>query len=39
VIASLATEVFPQAFREDRHLAGIATAVGVLLALGLGELK
>lgn len=39
VIASLATEVFPQAFREDRHWAGIATAVGVLLALALGELS
>lgn len=38
VIASLATEVFPQAYREDHHLAGIATALGVLLALGLGEL-
>ena len=38
VVASLATEVFPQAFREDRHLAGVATAVGVLMALALGEL-
>ncbi len=38
VVASLATEVFPQAYQEDRHLAGIATAAGVLLALALGEL-
>lgn len=38
VVASLATEVFPQAFREDHHWAGIATALGLLLALGLGEL-
>ncbi len=38
VVASLATEVFPQAYREDHHWAGIATALGLLLALGLGEL-
>ena len=38
VIASLATEVFPQAYREDQHWAGIATALGVILALWLGEL-
>ena len=38
VVASLATEVFPQAYREDHHLAGIATALGVLLALGLSSL-
>lgn len=38
VVASLATEVFPQAYKEDRHWAGIATAIGVLLALALGEL-
>jgi len=37
VVASLATEVFPRAFREDRHWAGIATALGVILAVGLGE--
>ena len=36
--ASLATEVFPQAFREDRHWAGIATALGVILAFSLGSL-
>ncbi|MEZ5680680.1 MAG: zinc transporter [Erythrobacter sp.] len=38
VVASLATEVFPQAYKEDRHWAGIATALGVILAFGLGEL-
>lgn len=38
VIASLATEVFPKAFREDRHWAGIATALGAILALALGSL-
>lgn len=38
VIASLATEVFPKAFQEDRHWAGVATAIGVILAFVLGEL-
>ena len=38
VVASLATEVFPKAYREDSHLAGIATALGVILAFGLGSL-
>ncbi|WP_279351720.1 ZIP family metal transporter [Erythrobacter litoralis] len=38
VIASLATEVFPKAFREDRQLAGIATAGGAVLAFALGSL-
>jgi ZIP family zinc transporter len=39
VIASLATEVFPQAYKQDRHLAGIATAIGVILAFSLGSLS
>ena len=39
VVASLATEVFPQAFREDRHWAGVATALGVILAFLLGSLS
>ncbi|WP_370034279.1 ZIP family metal transporter [Qipengyuania mesophila] len=39
VVASLATEVFPQAFREDQHWAGIATALGVILAFSLGSLS
>lgn len=38
VVASLSNEVFPQAFKEDRHWAGIATALGVILAFLLGEL-
>ena len=38
VIASLATEVFPQAFKESRHMTGIATAIGVLMALLLSQL-
>ena len=39
VIASLATEVFPKAYQENRHLAGVATAIGVLLALFLDQLS
>ena len=38
VIASLAVEVFPQAFREDDYWAGIATAIGAVLAFALGSL-
>lgn len=38
VIASLATTVFPKAYQEDSYVAGIATALGLLLALALGEL-
>lgn len=38
VIASLATEVFPKAYREDLHMAGVATATGFLLALWLSHL-
>lgn len=38
VVASLATEVFPTAFRKDQHLAGIATALGLVLAFLLGDL-
>jgi len=38
VIASLATAVFPKAYREGSYSAGIATAIGLLLALALGEL-
>lgn len=38
VVASLATEIFPKAYREDHHLAGIATALGVALAFALGSL-
>ncbi len=35
VIASLATEVFPQAFREGRFEVGIATALGLVAAFAL----
>lgn len=38
VVASLATEVFPRAYREGHHLAGIATALGLLFALALDEI-
>ncbi len=38
VIASLATEVFPTAFKRDNHWAGISTAVGLIMALGLSQL-
>ena len=33
VIASLATEIFPKAYRRDHHMAGVATALGLLAAL------
>ncbi len=38
VAASLATEVFPKAFKEDSYTAGIATALGLVLAIGLDQL-
>jgi ZIP family zinc transporter len=38
VIASLATEVFPDAFKKGNHWAGISTAIGLILALGLDQL-
>lgn len=38
VVASLSTEVFPTAFRKDHHLAGIATALGLVLAFILGQI-
>lgn len=38
VIASLATEVFPEAFKKGNHWAGISTAIGLILALGLNQL-
>lgn len=38
VIASLATEVFPKAFREDSYWAGIATTIGFIVALFLNHL-
>ncbi|MGY8810746.1 MAG: ZIP family metal transporter [Pseudomonadales bacterium] len=38
VVASLATEVFPKAFKEDAYWAGIATSIGLILALYLDQL-
>ncbi len=38
VAASLATEVFPKAFKEDSYTTGIATALGLVLAVALGQL-
>ena len=38
VVASLATEVFPTAYREGSQEVGLATALGLVLALLLGEL-
>ncbi|MBB4660036.1 ZIP family metal transporter [Parvularcula dongshanensis] len=38
VVASLATEVFPKAYREDSYLAGIATAFGLVVAAALSHL-
>ena len=38
VIASLATEVFPTAFKRGNHWAGISATIGLILALGLSQL-
>jgi ZIP family zinc transporter len=38
VAASLATEVFPTAFREERYATGVATALGLVLAIALDQL-
>ncbi len=38
VVASLATEVFPKAYKDDHHMAGIATVLGVVLAFLLCHL-
>ncbi|MBV7408639.1 ZIP family metal transporter [Maritimibacter sp. DP1N21-5] len=38
VAASLATEVFPTAFREDAKWTGIAVALGLCFAVALGQL-
>lgn len=39
VVASLATEVFPKAYKEDHHLAGIATVLGLVLAYLLASIS
>lgn len=36
VVSSLATEVFPEAFKDDHQLSGIAVALGLVLSLVLG---
>lgn len=38
VVASLATEVFPKAYRKDNDAVGIAVAIGVACAFGLHQL-
>ncbi|MEX0622295.1 ZIP family metal transporter [Saccharospirillum sp.] len=38
VVASLGTEVFPKAFKEDGYATGVATAIGVVFAIALGQL-
>lgn len=38
VVASLATEVFPKAFKKDSYWAGIATTIGLIVALYLNTL-
>lgn len=39
VTASLATEIFPQAYREERKGTGIAIALGLLMAFALSSLS
>lgn len=38
IIGSLATEVFPKAFKEDNYTSGVATSIGVVLAIVLNSL-
>jgi len=38
VVASLALEVFPKAFKKEKYWTGIATAIGLILALYLNTL-
>ncbi len=38
IIGSLATEVFPKAFKKDDYTSGVATAIGVVLAIFLNSL-
>ncbi|MBM6403688.1 hypothetical protein JQN72_05455 [Phycicoccus sp. CSK15P-2] len=38
VVASLAVEVFPQAFQEEKYWTGVAAALGLVLALALSSL-
>jgi len=38
VIASLAAEVFPDAYKQSRHMTGIAVTIGLILAICLNQL-
>jgi len=38
VVASLALEVFPKSFKEDKYWTGLATSIGLILALYLNTL-
>jgi ZIP family zinc transporter len=38
VVSSLATEVFPKAYKQDQELTGIAVAIGVILAFALHQI-
>lgn len=38
IICTLATDVFPKAFTNNHYLSGIATAIGIVLALSLNRL-
>ncbi|MEO9503309.1 hypothetical protein [Nonlabens ulvanivorans] len=38
VVASLALEVFPKSFKKDKYWTGIATTIGLILALFLNSL-
>lgn len=38
VIASLAAEVFPEAYKQSRHMTGVAVTVGLILAICLTQL-
>lgn len=38
VVASLALEVFPKSFKKDKYWTGLATTIGLILALYLNTL-
>lgn len=38
LVSSLAIEVFPKAFKEDKYWTGLATAIGLVLAFYLNTL-
>lgn len=39
VVASLAIEVFPKAFKEDSYTSGVAAAIGLIIALSLDQVS